>query len=325
MIAAACCGAVPARAQWGFTATLRSSGECSAYVGSMSLPSITGFSTKAECEAVRAQISGIRFSVPECSIYYNCSACSGSDIAGAAGGNTGGNTGGSANLNGTNQGAPFYTTNSYEAIRDAYDQKKLQNEKHGTNTRNIPFDNARAQLLRRGSGAGEHSTFYTTKYGVGGSISREGVGSASGYVDTRALNQVVNSARADRAREAQAKKNHQANLNEINEAKKDIEAELNDANSQLTREEKEEVKKELDELVKQIPPTTPPPPQPKAQQPSSQTKPSTQPNAQPQREEASQKKDCNYQCLQGTSKNTLSNFTALVEKVKKAKEAKKQE
>jgi hypothetical protein len=147
----AACVALPnmLQAQWGFTATLRSSGTCSGYMPNISLPKITGFPTRAECEAVRTQILSIKSSVPGCSVYYVCSGCTGHDIATASGGNTGG----SANLTGTNEGNPFYTTNPYDAVPDAYDQKRLQNEAllgNGetdyTTTRDIPFDNAVAAL-----------------------------------------------------------------------------------------------------------------------------------------------------------------------------------
>jgi hypothetical protein len=124
-------------------------GECSAYQRNVLLPRMTGFPTRADCETVRAQVLNIIASYPpNCSFYYVCSGCSGHDIATASSGNTGG----SANLTGTNQGNPFYTTNPYDAVPDAYDQKKLQNEALGngetdyTNTRDIPFDNAVAAL-----------------------------------------------------------------------------------------------------------------------------------------------------------------------------------
>jgi thioesterase domain-containing protein len=52
----------------------------------------------------------------------------GQDIAGATGESATGNTGGSTNLNATNQGAPFYTPNPYEALPDAYEQISLKNE-----------------------------------------------------------------------------------------------------------------------------------------------------------------------------------------------------
>jgi hypothetical protein len=128
------CFALPntLQAQWGFSVTPKISGECAAYMSSMPpLPRVTGFPTKAECENARSQVMNIRFSTPVCSFSYSCTACTGNDIAGGIGGTGAGGTvsnDGSVRVSGTSQGSSFYSANTFEAIQDAYDQKKLQNE-----------------------------------------------------------------------------------------------------------------------------------------------------------------------------------------------------
>jgi hypothetical protein len=121
----AACAALPSEvwAQWSFSATIKTSGNC--YGLNINLPfRETGFSTRAECEAVRAQASNYSQSTNGCTIHFVCGACTGHDIATQG---QGANTTGSGNVNGTSQGVPFYSGNSFDATQDAYEQKQFQN------------------------------------------------------------------------------------------------------------------------------------------------------------------------------------------------------
>jgi hypothetical protein len=139
---------------------------------------MTGLPTKADCEAVRAQVLSIKGKVDNCSYYYVCGPCTGRDIASATGGSISGNISGGTNLTGTNQGDPFQTTNPYDAIEDAYEQKQLQNEKllengepDRTITRDIPFDNAIAALVFiNGRGVAKGDVLFDRRSGRAGEV-----------------------------------------------------------------------------------------------------------------------------------------------------------
>jgi hypothetical protein len=134
----------PLVAQWGFTPTLKSSGECSAYIRNQLLPHFSGFATRAECEQARAAFLNFGVRTPECSVYYVCSGCVGHDIATA-----GGNVGGNANVNGTNQGSSFHSSNLATVIQDSYEQKNFQNKvllgmKGNANNYSVPLTTDKA-------------------------------------------------------------------------------------------------------------------------------------------------------------------------------------
>jgi hypothetical protein len=147
----AACFALPnsLQAQWGFTPTLMVRGECSAYMRNQLFPHVSGFATRAECEAVKALFLDFKVSNTVCSAYYVCGPCVGHDIVTAGSGDISG----SVNTNGTAQGTPFYAANPFDVAQDAYEQKQFQNEvllgddeSNRTITRNIPFDNAHAAI-----------------------------------------------------------------------------------------------------------------------------------------------------------------------------------
>jgi hypothetical protein len=123
----AACLALPgvANAQWSFTATLTTSGNCGG-VSKPYLPAITGFATKAECDMVRNQILNIRVSGSGCTVSYRCTACTGRDIV--MPGQTTTNTVVSGNTSGTVQGTSVQTANPGQAIPDAMEQYKLFTE-----------------------------------------------------------------------------------------------------------------------------------------------------------------------------------------------------
>jgi hypothetical protein len=135
---------------------------------------------------VRNQVLNIRGSVGGCTVYYRCTECTGRDIVTPGqGANTNVTTGG--NVNGTAQGSSFYSANPGQAIQDAYDQKKYQNEAllengepNRTVTRDIPFDNAHAALRWiNGRDAANGKPFSVGRAGaLGGSNIRPGAPAA---------------------------------------------------------------------------------------------------------------------------------------------------
>ncbi|HOW10753.1 MAG TPA: hypothetical protein PLX08_13225 [Bacteroidales bacterium] len=118
---------------WIFTFTVTSSGPCGS-----SLPYIPPFTvpympTQSFCESLRQQILAIRASTPvfdsngkyigDCSVFYTCSACTGSDMT-IPGDNTA--QPGSVSIDGLAQGTAFFTPHESKAIEnwiDDYIQK----------------------------------------------------------------------------------------------------------------------------------------------------------------------------------------------------------
>ena len=82
------CFACSVFGQWTFTMSLQTSGNCegSEYAKNIfnsqasSIWSGGGLPTKAQCEQVRSQILSIRSNSGECTMYFTCSECTGSDI-----------------------------------------------------------------------------------------------------------------------------------------------------------------------------------------------------------------------------------------------------
>jgi len=115
-------------AQWSFTATYRASGPCS-IIESPFTESHTGFSTKSECEAKRQSL--LNWNSTEgnnCTHYYTCTECIGSDIGGSNRSNSPvGN--GNINFNGVSQGSAFFSNNPAQAVNNWIDNWRLQYQK----------------------------------------------------------------------------------------------------------------------------------------------------------------------------------------------------
>lgn len=113
------------RAQgWGFTANLAYSGNCPGATG-ISLPQISGFATKPQCDAVRNQILAISISSGSCTVYYTCTPCTGSDI------NNDQLNPGTLNLNSQFEGKPLFTPHNSKAFEDWATGYKKQLEAYG--------------------------------------------------------------------------------------------------------------------------------------------------------------------------------------------------
>lgn len=109
---------------WGFTADLAYSGYCPGATG-ISLPQISGFPTKADCESVRSQILAISISSGSCTVYYKCSPCTGSDI------NNDQYNPGTLNLNSQFEGKPMFTAHNSKAFEDWATGYRKQLEAYG--------------------------------------------------------------------------------------------------------------------------------------------------------------------------------------------------
>lgn len=121
---------------WTFTFQWSTSGPCGD-VPPISLPSYPnlGIPTKATCDYYRQLINSIKSSTPiykngkyigTCTLGYNCSECTGSDI------NTGGQvTPGQVSVNGLAEGQPYFTTHQSKAFEDWATEYKQLLESYG--------------------------------------------------------------------------------------------------------------------------------------------------------------------------------------------------
>ena len=122
---------------WGFTFQLDQSGPCGAIVPG--LPSFTvppAFPTQSQCEGLRQTILAIKVSTPvydnhgkyigDCSVFYSCTPCSGSDMA-----IQGQVSPGEVSFDGQYQGKPLFTTHESAAFEDWAKDYKQQLAAYG--------------------------------------------------------------------------------------------------------------------------------------------------------------------------------------------------
>lgn len=106
-------------AQWSFRESIHISGRCDgvdqAIINAINgqIPEISGFATRAECEAARAYINSIRSSYGGCTAYASASPCVGHDIGG-------GSVAGIANptVGAYTQGSSFFYTSVPEEVKN---------------------------------------------------------------------------------------------------------------------------------------------------------------------------------------------------------------
>lgn len=106
-------------AQWSFRESIHYSGRCEDIMGGLvnainaQIPDISGFATRAECEAARAYINSIRSSYGGCTVYASASPCVGHDIGG-------GSVAGIANptVGASSQGSSFFYTSVPEEVKN---------------------------------------------------------------------------------------------------------------------------------------------------------------------------------------------------------------
>ena len=126
-----------AKSQWTFTFQLTQSGPCPAGVPIPVIPTLPnlGLPNQALCESLRQQILAIRSSVPitdsrgnyigDCTLYYTCTACTGSDLAFPGQGN-GQGVAGEVSINGLMEGKSIFTSHQSTAFEDwATEYKQL--------------------------------------------------------------------------------------------------------------------------------------------------------------------------------------------------------
>ncbi len=115
------CIAIPkyAYAQWSFRESVHFSGNCEGFAQSLvnaingQIPEISGFATRAECEAARAYINSIRYSSGGCTSYASASPCVGHDIGGESVSGIATPTVGAST-----QGSSFFYTNAPAEVKN---------------------------------------------------------------------------------------------------------------------------------------------------------------------------------------------------------------
>lgn len=122
---------------WGFTFQLTQSGPCGANIPG--LPTFTvpnAFPTQGQCEALRQTILSVKISAPQydnrgkyigdCSVFYTCTPCTGSDIV------VSGQSGpGEVSLEGQYLGKPLYSPHESSAFEDWSKEYRQQLESYG--------------------------------------------------------------------------------------------------------------------------------------------------------------------------------------------------
>lgn len=121
MAIAILCIAIPkyAYGQWSFRESVHISGRCDGLDRTIvnaindQIPEVSGFATRAECEAARAYINSIRASYGGCTSYASASPCVGHDIGG-------GSVAGIANptIGASAQGSSFFYTSVPEEVKN---------------------------------------------------------------------------------------------------------------------------------------------------------------------------------------------------------------
>jgi len=112
---------------WIFTATAEVSGPCGPYVPSLPTFTITYMPTQSQCEALRQMLLGIRSDIPmydndgnfigNCSAFFTCTACTGSDITASSGQSSPG----SVSIDGLTQGSAFFSPHESRNLEDWID------------------------------------------------------------------------------------------------------------------------------------------------------------------------------------------------------------
>jgi len=112
---------------WIFTATATVTGPCGPYVPTLPTFTITYMPTQSQCEALRQMLLGIRSDQPmydnegnfigNCSAFFTCTACTGSDIS-ASSGQSGP---GSVSIDGLTQGSAFFSPHESRNLEDWID------------------------------------------------------------------------------------------------------------------------------------------------------------------------------------------------------------
>jgi len=114
---------------WGFSFQITTSGPC--YGDIPAIPSFNipnGIPNKSQCESLRQTILDIKVSgavydehgnyIGDCSVFYTCTPCTGSDIVTTSNGSSGP---GSVSVNGLTQGTAFFSPHESEAIQNWID------------------------------------------------------------------------------------------------------------------------------------------------------------------------------------------------------------
>lgn len=118
---------------WSFSAQLAYSGYCPG-APSISLPTITGFQTQAQCEATRQYVLSIGVNTGTCSVYYKCTPCTGSDIVDP---NT--ISPGNVSTDGKLEGKPLFTPHANKAMED-YGKNYKQSKESLKNNQKLKID-----------------------------------------------------------------------------------------------------------------------------------------------------------------------------------------
>jgi hypothetical protein len=100
-------------AQWGFTATYTISGKLCGNTSGTS--PVNGIPSKSECESMRSMLMNYQFSMDGCKFTIRCTACTGSDIAGAQQSST---VPGKVTINGTETGQTIFSPNPGQSVTE---------------------------------------------------------------------------------------------------------------------------------------------------------------------------------------------------------------
>lgn len=114
---------------WSFTATITSSGPCGGYMPYIAPFNIPYMPTQSYCESIRQTVLSISASQPMydsqnnylglCTVYYECTPCTGSDIAGPGGGSEFGV--GEVQVDGLLQGQSFFSPHETKELENWMD------------------------------------------------------------------------------------------------------------------------------------------------------------------------------------------------------------
>lgn len=142
----------PVSAQWNFIPQITISGPCSSGTAQAEIAAANatisslftglGLPTQSLCESIRQQILAIRISSPEydikgkyigeCSVFYTCTACMGSDIVTPGQGSLPGQVNpGDVSINGILEGKPLFTPHQSQAFEEWSSEYKQLLESYG--------------------------------------------------------------------------------------------------------------------------------------------------------------------------------------------------
>ncbi len=152
---------------WTFTFQLSQSGPCTPGIPLPVIPTLPnfGFPTQSQCEALRQMVLAIKASTPvyddkgkyigDCSLFYTCTTCTGSDIVTASQVNPG-----EVSFDGQFQGKPLFTTHESSAFEDWSKDYRQQLESYGITS---ILGNTLSLQKIPGTGDKEFDDFYTAQ------------------------------------------------------------------------------------------------------------------------------------------------------------------